>query len=73
MRVRSEATIAALAGLLGVVTVFWHDWIEAVSGWDPDRHDGGLEWLIVTALLTAAAGMAVLARRHWRELAAAVE
>lgn len=68
-----ETAIAMFAGLLGIVTVFWHDWIEAVTGWDPDHHNGSAEWLIVVALLTAAAGIGLLARHHWRALAAVAD
>ena len=28
-RARLETTIALLAGALGILTIFWHDWIEA--------------------------------------------
>ncbi|HKD89362.1 MAG TPA: hypothetical protein VKB62_12610 [Streptosporangiaceae bacterium] len=65
-RVGLETAIALFAGVLGVVTIFWHDWIEAVTGWDPDQHSGGAEWLIVVALLVAAVAMGTVARRHWR-------
>jgi hypothetical protein len=61
--------IALLAGVLGAITTFWHDWIEALTGWDPDHHSGSVEWLIVVALFTVAAAMGVLARHHWRLLA----
>ncbi len=35
---RLEVSLAALTGILGVVTVFWRDWIEALTGWSPDHH-----------------------------------
>ena len=70
IRVRLETAIALLAGLLGVVTIFWHDWIEALTGWDPDHHNGSFEWLIVAGLLVIAAAMGTVARRHWRLLQA---
>jgi hypothetical protein len=70
IRVRLEAAIALLAGLLGVVTIFWHDWIEALTGWDPDHHNGSFEWLIVAGLLVVSAAMGTVARRHWRLLQA---
>jgi hypothetical protein len=70
IRVGLETAIALLAGLLGVVTIFWHDWIEALTGWDPDQHNGAAEWLIVVGLLAVAAAMAIVARRHWRLLLA---
>lgn len=66
-----ESAIALFAGSLGVITVFWRDWIEILTGWDPDHHNGSAEWLIVIALLTVAAVAAIAARRSWRALAAA--
>jgi drug/metabolite transporter (DMT)-like permease len=65
-RVGLETAIALLAGLLGVVTIFWHDWIEALTGWDPDQHNGSAEWLIVASLLAVAVAAGAVARRHWR-------
>ena len=70
IRVRLETAIALPAGLLGVVTIFWHDWIEALTGWDPDHHNGSFEWLIVAGLLVVSAAMGTVARRHWRLLQA---
>ena len=70
IRVGLETAIALLAGLLGVVTIFWHDWIEALTAWDPDQHSGGAEWLIVAVLLVVAVAMGTVARRHWRLLVA---
>jgi hypothetical protein len=58
------------AGLLGIVTIFWHDWIEILTGWDPDRHSGSAEWLVVVGLLVVALGMGIVARHHWRALVA---
>jgi hypothetical protein len=52
------------------VTIFWHDWIEALTGWDPDQHNGSAEWLIVAGLLVIAVAMGTVARRHWRLLLA---
>ena len=71
VRVRLEIAIALFAGALGVLTMFWQDWIEALTGWDPDQHNGAFEWLIVAALLAIAAAVGMLARRDWRVLAAA--
>ena len=62
--------ITAVAVILGILTVFWRDWIEALTGWDPDQHNGGAEWLIVAGLLAVAAVMGLVARRHWKLLAA---
>ena len=65
---RLETAVAAVTGLLGILTIFWHDWIEALTGWDPDHHNGSFEWLIVAFLLAVAAAMGLSARRHWRLL-----
>ncbi len=70
LRFGVEAALALLAGCLGILTILWHDWIEALTGWDPDHHNGSAEWAIVAALLTAAAVLTALARREWRLLAA---
>lgn len=64
-RAACDSIIALIAGPLGIITMFWHDWIEALTGWDPDQHNGAFEWLIVAVLLTAAAVSGVLARRNW--------
>jgi hypothetical protein len=65
-RVYTEPALALVAGLLGVVTIFWRDWIEALTGWDPDQHNGSAEWLIVASLLAVAVAAGAVARRHWR-------
>lgn len=70
-RAALESVIALCAGSLGLVTVFWRDWIEILTGWDPDHHNGTAEWLIVAALLAVAAVAGVASRRNWRALAAA--
>jgi len=48
--------------------MFWRDWIEILTGWSPDRHNGGAEWLIVALLLAVAVGMGAVAWRHRRAL-----
>jgi protein-S-isoprenylcysteine O-methyltransferase Ste14 len=45
---------------------FWRDWIEILTGWDPDNHSGAVEWIVVVGLLVAAVAMGLAARRHWR-------
>lgn len=70
VRISFETAIALFAGILGILTVFWHDWIEGLSGLDPDQHSGAFEWLIVVVLLGTAAALGGVARRDWRVYAA---
>jgi undecaprenyl pyrophosphate phosphatase UppP len=69
-RVRLETVVALCAGILGILTIFWHDWIEALTGWDPDQHNGSVELLVVAVLLAVAVAMGFVARRHWKLLTA---
>lgn len=61
-----ETILASAAGLLGLVTLFWRDWIETVFGVDPDKGNGSAEWLAVVILLAAAVTLAAGARLEWR-------
>jgi hypothetical protein len=63
-----KAVIGAVTGVLSVVTPIWPDWIEAISGWDPDQHDGSAEWMIVTALLIVTVSVLAMAAREWQQL-----
>ncbi len=60
-----EAILASVSAAVIVVTMFWHDWLEAL-GVDPDHHDGTVEWLIVAGLLVVTLAFAALARLEWR-------
>jgi hypothetical protein len=62
--------VALCAGILGILTIFWHDWIETLTGWDPDNHSGAVEWIVVVGLLVIAVALGLAARRHWRLLTA---
>jgi hypothetical protein len=61
-----EAILGAVTGVLGLVTIFWSDWIEAIFGVDPDHGNGSAEWLIVAVLLVASLALAFGARFEWR-------
>jgi hypothetical protein len=63
-----EAIAATVVLVLGVITLFWRDWIEFVFRIDPDRHDGSAEWLLIGALFVIAISLSALARRDWRRL-----
>ena len=65
---RIETTVAILTGALGIITIFWHDWIEILTGWDPDHHSGSVEAGLIVALLAVSVTCAVLARRTYRRI-----
>jgi len=44
--------LAVFCGGLAVLSTFWRDWIDALTGYDPDQYNGTVEWLIVIALLS---------------------
>jgi hypothetical protein len=66
IRVWLEAVGALVALFLATLTLVVPDWLEEVSGVDPDAHSGAVEWLIALAFAAVAAVLAVLARREWR-------
>ena len=68
-----EAALAALCGLLFVLTLVWRDWIEETTGYDPDRRSGSAEWALVGLLLVATIVFGLLARTQWRGRASAVQ
>jgi hypothetical protein len=48
------------------LTLVWRDWIERLTGLDPDSGSGSVEWAIVAALLALAVWLITLATREWR-------
>ena len=67
---RIEAVLAVLTGALGVITIFWHDWIEILTGWDPDHHNGSVEVALIVVLLAVSVTSALFARRTYRRIPA---
>lgn len=68
MRARfwAEAGLSAIAALLAVVTTVVPDWIELLTGADPDHGSGSTEWSIVVLLALASAALAAMAGLEWR-------
>ncbi|MFJ5549118.1 ABC transporter permease [Streptomyces sp. NPDC093225] len=67
-----EVVLGAASGLLFVVTLVWHDWIEVLFGVEPDAGSGAVEWLVVAVTALGAVLCALGARTEWRRARAAV-
>ena len=67
---RIEVALAVLTGVLGVLSLFWRDWIEALTGWSPDRHSGSVEFGLIAVLLITSVSCAAVARSTHRRLVA---
>lgn len=65
-----ETGLASVTGFLFVLTLITREWIEALTGWDPDHHNGSLEWVIVAVLLGVTVALSMRARADWRKLRA---
>jgi hypothetical protein len=57
-----EAGLAVASFLLLLLTLVTREWIEILTGWDPDGGNGSVEWLLVMALVASTATFGLLAR-----------
>jgi hypothetical protein len=69
-RLRIEAVLAGISAALCVLTLVTPEWIEALTGLEPDSGSSALEWVLAGVFLVAAVVAAVLARRDYRRLGA---
>jgi len=60
-----ESALALACCALAALTLVWRDWIEALTGVDPDGHNGSVEWLVVAGLATCSIVVGLAA---WNEL-----
>jgi hypothetical protein len=61
-----ECIFGSVTGIMTLVTLFWHDWIEVIFRVDPDKGSGSAEWLVVVLLSLVTVMLAVAARIEWR-------
>jgi hypothetical protein len=61
-----ESGLALGCGILAGVTLVWRDWVEALTGFDPDGHNGWVEWLVVAVFAVSALVVGVAARGELR-------
>jgi hypothetical protein len=69
-RFNIEAALAAVTAALVILTLINHEWIEVLTGWDPDKGNGSVEWAIVFVLVAACIALSLRARSDWRRLQA---
>jgi hypothetical protein len=69
-RIWVEGVLAIATGVLAVVTIINAEWIEWLTGKDPDGGSGALEWGLVLLLAAASVVTGLAARRDHRRWAA---
>jgi hypothetical protein len=69
---RIEGVLAIVSALLALMTLISPEWIEELTGLEPDAGSGALEWGIALGFGVAAIVLALSARRDRRRLRAAL-
>jgi hypothetical protein len=62
-RITIEAVLAIACFAVAIVTIVNREWIEELTGADPDAGSGAIEWLVVIGLGLASI---ILSRLAWR-------
>jgi hypothetical protein len=70
LQAKFETGVAIVSAALFALTLITREWIELLTGWDPDGGSGALEWGIVVVLAVIAVGLTVRARSDWRKVKA---
>ncbi len=68
-RARFEMALAGVSFGLFALTLVYPEWIESLTGFDPDAGSGALEFAVAGALLLVALVSPALASRDRRRLA----
>ena len=66
LRARIEMVLTVVLAAATILTSVVPDWIEGLTGFDPDGGNGAAEWLIVAALAVVTVVVGVVARRDLR-------
>jgi hypothetical protein len=61
-----ESATAAIAATLAALTAVWPDWIEHLTGQEPDNGNGSLELYLTAAFAVTAVIFAIVASAEWR-------
>jgi hypothetical protein len=69
-RLRIEVVLAVISAALCILTMVIPQWIEELTGLEPDAGSASLEWIIAGVFLVAAVVSGMLARRDYRRLLA---
>jgi hypothetical protein len=60
-----EAILAAVTAVMLILTLVVPDWIEVLTGVEPDGGDGGLEWVLALGFAVGSVVFSALARLEW--------
>lgn len=66
VRLRLEIALSVLSGGLAVLTAVSPEWIEILTGLEPDAGNGTLEWIIVLSFAALAVILGFVARHDLR-------
>jgi hypothetical protein len=72
-RIWVEAISATAAAVLASLTLLWPEWIESLTGFNPDHGNGSFEWMLVIGLGAVSAALSLLAWREWRRVSPAAD
>jgi hypothetical protein len=67
----AAAISATAAAVLSSLTLLWPDWIESLTGINPDHGNGSFEWMLAAGFPVVTAALSLLAWREWRRVSPA--